>query len=75
MAEQLTRLLKFGNIISFAIIGASMLMIVGYFITKLFKIHPDNWMIELGIENFMVGTAFYMFFQAIKIIATNIGII
>ena len=75
MAEQITRLLKIGNIISIVIIGASMLVIIGYFITKLFKPHPADWMLELGIENLIVGTAFYAFFLAIKIFATNIGII
>ena len=75
MAEQITRLLKFGNIISLVIIGASMLVIIGYFMTMIFRPHPANWMIELGIENLIVGTAFYAFFLAIKIFATNIGII
>ena len=75
MAELITRLLKVGNIISIVAIGASMLMIMGYFITKIIRPHPADWMIELGIEYLIKGSVFYAFFLAIKILATNIGII
>ena len=75
MPEYVPKLLNFGQIGSSITIAAGMLLITTYFLTKLISNKPKSWMLNMGIHLIIDGATFYTMFLALKIIATNIGLI
>ena len=75
MLEYIPKMLKFGHIGSSITIAAGMILITTHFYIKLISNRPTSTMYKVGAQLIIDGAGFYILFFALKIIATNVGLI